>query len=230
MERPGLAFAVIILLGISVIFFVGRGRDVEPTMSEREEMKLKAMEAAQNSFIPLQGAARQKAYDDLKAGATLAEMEIENIGKLKIELYPQAAPQTVAHIVELAKKGYYNGILFHRVVNDFVAQAGDPATKKHKKPEFFGMTWEQAAEKYELGNGGSGKPVVREMKLPHLQYTLGLARGASPDSGDSQFFFNLKENTSLDSAYCAFGRVVEGQELLQKIEIGDKIASFRILN
>jgi cyclophilin family peptidyl-prolyl cis-trans isomerase len=142
---------------------------------------------------------------------------------MTLELYPKAAPKTVAHFIELAKKGFYEGILFHRVEEGFVAQAGDPTSKKYQPSDLAGMTSEQVTEKYQLGGAGSGENVPLEAKLPHLANSIGLARADPPDSGDSQFYINLKDNAPLDSEYCVFGRIVSGADVAPKIKIGDRI-------
>jgi peptidyl-prolyl cis-trans isomerase B (cyclophilin B) len=156
------------------------------------------------------------------------EMVVENRGKIVMELYPQAAPKTVAHILDLVNQKFYDGILFHRVIAEFVAQAGDPHSKKYRPAQLHGASDRDIAEKFMLGAGGSGKTVRLEPKLPHERGTVGLARSSAPDSGDSQFFFNLVDNHSLDYNYCVFGKVVKGLDVMDKIELGDRIKSVRV--
>lgn len=155
-------------------------------------------------------------------------MVIANRGAIVIELYPNAAPKTVAHIVGLVNKKFYDGQLFHRVIPEFVAQTGDPKSKKVDGAKLRGLSDIQVSEKFTLGNGGSGKTVPLEPKLPHERGTLGLARSRDIDSGDSQFFFNLKANHYLDTAYCVFGKVLKGLEVMDKIQLGDRITSLRV--
>lgn len=228
MERPGLAFVVVIVLAIGIIGLTSRNHTVEPPMFERMEIQQQKEEAearkrqeaaASKSTDP----ARLKAYEGLSGGAVKAELEVENVGTLKLEFYPQAAPKTVAHIVDLINKDFYTGIRFHRLEENFVVQGGDPNSKKFSKADIANNTAEN------LGVAGSGTMVPLEKKLPHLQYSIGLARSTVPDSGDSQFFINLKDNANLDSGYCAFGRVVEGQDLVAKIQKGDAIKSFKVV-
>lgn len=157
------------------------------------------------------------------------DMVIEKRGTLTIELQPKAAPKTVAHFLKLVDKKFYDGILFHRVVPGFVAQAGDPGSKKYKPSDLSALSPEEIGEKYQLGGGGSGGNVPLEAKLPHDRGTLGLARSSDPDSGDSQFFFNLVPNHSLDSGYCVFGKIVKGENVMDKIQNGDRIKSVRVV-
>src|SRR5581483_10839430 len=142
-----------------------------------------------------------------------------NRGAMTLELYPKAAPKTVEHIVALAKKGFYDGIKFHRVVPGFVIQAGDPESKEIG-PEAF--------ESHQVGTHGSGATVPLEANLSNLQDSLGLARSQDPNSGDSQFYINLADNTPLDGQYCVFGRIVRGADIAPKVRVGDRITRLRI--
>lgn len=155
-------------------------------------------------------------------------MVIAKRGAIVIELYPHAAPKTVAHVVSLVNRKFYDGLLFHRVISEFMAQTGEPRSRNIDGAKLHGLSDLQVAQKYALGNGGSGKTVPLEPKLPHERGTVGLARSRDIDSGDSQFFFNLKANHNLDSGYCVFGKVIKGLEVMDKIELGDRITSVRV--
>lgn len=150
-------------------------------------------------------------------------MEIENRGKLVIELFPKEAPKTVEQFLDLVKKGFYNGVRFHRVENKprpFIAVAGDPLTKT------------LPLDDERIGTGGSGKKVPFEKNnIPFLNGTLGLVRDEKDEnSGDSQFFICIGNQRFLDGRYVAFGRVVEGLELIPKIRRGDKIIRMTVVN
>lgn len=151
-------------------------------------------------------------------------MTVEHRGAITIELFPKAAPATVAHFLDLVHRKFYDGILFHRVVPEFVAQAGDPATKGANGVE---LSKAGPGADTRFGNGGSGHNVKLEASLPHDRGTLGLARTPDPNTGDSQFFFNLVPNHSLDNAYCVFGKVTKGLSVMDAIKQGDKIVSVR---
>jgi len=146
-------------------------------------------------------------------------MDVAKKGTLVIELYPDAAPKTVAHILSLVKQKFYDGVKIHRVEPNFVVQWGDPNSKKITPAEF---------DANHIGTGGSGTNVPLEVKLAHEQYTLGLARAQAPNTGDSQMFINLKANHFLDSGYCVFGKVIKGQELSDKLAVGDVITSIHL--
>ncbi|MEC9345842.1 MAG: peptidylprolyl isomerase [Pseudomonadota bacterium] len=122
-------------------------------------------------------------------------------GRVVIELMPQVAPNHVARIKELAREGYYDGIVFHRVVPDFVAQTGDPTG---------------------TGRGGSGKNIKAEFSnVPFERGTVGMARAANPNSADSQFFICFRAAPFLNGQYTVFGKVVEGMDHVDSIAPGE---------
>jgi peptidylprolyl isomerase len=135
-------------------------------------------------------------------------------GVVEIQLLPEKAPKHVARITELAEKGFYDGIVFHRVIEGFMAQTGDPTG---------------------TGTGGSGKKLKAEFNNEkHTRGSLSMARSSRPDSADSQFFIVLKDARFLDGKYTVWGRVVKGMEFVDKIKRGepptnpDKIISMRL--
>ncbi len=141
-----------------------------------------------------------------------------------MELRPDEAPKLTAHFLELVDKGFYNKMLFHRKVDNFVLQGGDPETKKVSTAWAKSNPGEMGGTKG-LGSGGSGKEVPYEINnLTHVKHSVGMAL-SSPmsDTGDSQFFINLKDNFRLNGMYCVFGQIVEGQGLINKIQRGDRI-------
>lgn len=159
----------------------------------------------------------------------VVEMAVEKRGKVTIELFANEAPKTAGQFAALAKKGFYNGIRFHRVRPDFMAQAGDPASKKFSADQLAPLT-DNDYPRLELGGGGSGKPIpFEETKRTHESGTLAMALN-SPRSAtaDSQFFINLVPNHRLDGDYCVFGRVTKGMDVVKKIQQGDKITSMTV--
>jgi peptidylprolyl isomerase len=123
-------------------------------------------------------------------------------GRVVIETLPEVAPKHVARIKELVKSGFYDGIVFHRVIEGFMAQTGDPLGN---------------------GTGGSGKKLPAEFnKTPHVRGTVSMARAQDPNSADSQFFICLADAHFLDGQYTAWGRVIQGMEFVDKIKKGDK--------
>ncbi len=124
-------------------------------------------------------------------------MEIEH-GTVVIEMLPQVAPKHVARIKELTREGFYDGIVFHRVIDGFMAQTGDPTG---------------------TGTGGSGQNIDAEFSSePYLRGTLGMARSSSPNSADSQFFITFAPARFLDNQYTVWGRVIEGMDAVDKIK------------
>ena len=135
-------------------------------------------------------------------------------GPVVIEMRPDLAPGHVARIKELVKQGFYDGIVFHRVIDGFMAQTGDPTG---------------------TGMGGSGKKLKAEFsREPHVRGTVSMARAQSPDSGDSQFFICFADARFLDGQYTAWGNVTSGMEVVDKIKRGepvkdpDKIVSMKV--
>ncbi len=123
-------------------------------------------------------------------------------GRVVIQLHPEQAPKTVARIKELTRQGFYDGIVFHRVMEGFMAQTGDPTG---------------------TGSGGSGKNLKAEFnKAKHVRGTVSMARAGDPDSADSQFFICFDTASSLDGQYTAFGNVISGMEVVDKIKKADR--------
>ncbi len=123
-------------------------------------------------------------------------------GRVVIELLPNLAPNHVARIKELTRQGFYNGVVFHRVIEGFMAQTGDPTG---------------------TGTGGSGKKLAAEFNQErHLRGIVSMARANDPNSADSQFFIVLKDSNFLDGKYTVWGRVVEGMEYVDKIKKGSQ--------
>ncbi len=130
-------------------------------------------------------------------------------GKIVIELFPDKAPATVKRISELVSERFYDGLTFHRVIPNFVAQGGDPTG---------------------TGRGGSGKNIKAEFNdLKHVKGSVAMARSSDPNSADSQFYIALNSLPHLDKNYTVFGKVVEGIDLVDKIRRGDKIIRMEIV-
>ena len=136
-------------------------------------------------------------------------------GDVKIELYEDKAPNHVKRIKLLAKEGKYDGVVFHRVIDGFMAQTGDVK---------FGNSSNDDFNLRSAGTGGSDLPDLKEefSNLPHQRGTLSMARSQNPDSANSQFFICFKEASFLDKQYTVFGKVIEGMELVDKIKRGDE--------
>lgn len=127
-------------------------------------------------------------------------------GVMTAELFPASAPKTVANFVNLANTGFFNGLVWHRIVNGFVIQTGDPLTK-------FG-----GGNQSMWGTGGSEKTVPLEISgLRNDTGALGMARSQDPNSGSSQFYVNLADNSFLNGQYTVFGKVTAGLDVAQKI-------------
>tara|TARA_B100001123_G_C14879231_1_gene855269 strand:- start:228 stop:761 length:534 start_codon:yes stop_codon:yes gene_type:complete len=139
-------------------------------------------------------------------------------GTVTIEMKPDMAPEHIKRIKELVSQKFYDGLKFHRVIDGFMAQTGDPRGD---------------------GTGGSGQNIPAEFNsLPHVRGTVSMARAQDPDSADSQFFICFQESSFLDGKYTAWGQVTKGMEFVDKIKRGegpngmvqdpDKIISMRL--
>ncbi len=124
-------------------------------------------------------------------------------GRVVIALRPDLAPGHVARITELAKEGFYDGVVFHRVIDGFMAQTGDPTG---------------------TGSGGSGKKLPAEFSdETHARGVVSMARAGHPDSADSQFFICFADAAFLDGKYTVWGQVIEGMENVDKIKRGEPV-------
>ncbi len=136
-------------------------------------------------------------------------------GDVKIELFEDVAPNHVKRIKELANDGKYDNVVFHRVIDGFMAQTGDVK---------FGNSGSKDFDLRRAGMGGSDLPDLKQefSSLPHDRGTLSMARSSDPNSANSQFFICFKPAPFLDRQYTVFGKVVEGMDLVDKIKRGDE--------
>ena len=141
---------------------------------------------------------------------TKVQVEMESGGQFVIELYPDMAPKTVENFVGLVQDGFYDGLGFHRIVDGFMAQGGDPSGN---------------------GTGGSENNIPGEFStngfaqntLKHTKGVISMARSQSPDSASSQFFIMLADIPSLDGSYAAFGKVIEGMDVVEAFQKVDRL-------
>ena len=137
----------------------------------------------------------------------IVTITMEDGSVIKAELYPEIAPNTVNNFISLVKKGFYNGLIFHRVINGFMIQGGCPDG---------------------TGMGGPGYSIPGEFdqngfvnELAHTEGVLSMARAMNPNSAGSQFFIMHKTSPHLDGAYAAFGKVIEGMDVVDRIATED---------
>ena len=135
-------------------------------------------------------------------------------GEVEIELYPEKAPNHVERFKRLAEEGKYNGVVFHRVIDGFMAQTGDVKFGNTNSPEFNLSL---------AGTGGSDLPDLKAefTDIAHTRGILSAARSADPNSANSQFFICFESAPHLDRQYSAFGKVIKGMEFIDKIKKGD---------
>ncbi len=135
----------------------------------------------------------------------IVTIEMENGGVMKVELYPETAPNTVANFISLVEKGFYNGTIFHRVIPGFMIQGGDPEGTGMGDPGYR-IKGEFTANRF-------------QNDLKHTKGVISMARSGHPDSAGSQFFIMVDDAPHLDGQYASFGKMIEG------IEVADQIVS-----
>ncbi|MEX3015601.1 peptidylprolyl isomerase [Gymnodinialimonas hymeniacidonis] len=147
---------------------------------------------------------------DIKDPENTILMELKG-GTVTIELLPDVAPKHVERMKELAREGAYDGVVFHRVIDGFMAQTGDV---QHGK---------DASNLRMAGTGGSDKPDLPAefSRIPHARGSLGAARSSNPNSANSQFFINFKDNDFLNGQYTVYGNVIDGMEHVDAITRGE---------
>ena len=156
------------------------------------------------------------AASTLASAAELLTVQLKD-GPVVIELMPDVAPKHVAQIEALAKKGAYDNVAFHRVIDGFMAQTGDVQYGNMEK----GFSAQRA------GMGGSDKPDLKAefSAIPHVRGTCSMARSQSPNSANSQFFICFDDASFLDKQYTVWGKVIEGMDNVDKIKRGEPVAS-----
>ena len=168
--------------------------------ASKQEVKVESTAPATEKIEPAKEVKTEKTANDKNPMVTI---EMEDGGVIKIELYPEIAPNTVRNFVSLVQSGYYDGLIFHRVIPGFMIQGGDPDG---------------------TGMGGPGYSIAGEFSnnefnndLKHEVGVISMARGGEPNSAGSQFFIVVKDSSFLDGEYAAFGKVKEGMQTADRI-------------
>ena len=177
------------MLIASMIMMAGCGSSDSDAGEQEAEQEQAVEEAAEETAEPI--------------GIHHAEIEIADYGTIKLELDGDAAPVTVQNFMDLANSGFYDGLTFHRIMDGFMIQGGDPQGN---------------------GTGGSDKNIKGEFAangvendISHVKGVISMARAQDPDSASSQFFITVADSTFLDGQYAGFGHVTEGQDVADKI-------------
>lgn len=189
-----LSFALALMLCLSAVALTACGNKNEQTSSKTEQTT--AARTTQK--------ATEAEVDASALEGTKAVIDVKDYGKITVELYPNYAPKTVANFVKLAESGFYDGLTFHRIMEGFMIQGGDPKGN---------------------GTGGSDENIVGEFSanvftqntLSHTRGVISMARSSDMNSASSQFFIVHKDSTFLDGQYAAFGEVTDGMDVVDKI-------------
>lgn len=190
----------VLLIGGGIFFAIKssnaeKGNETTYTTS-KEDDNVKNIENKEDNI-------KEDEKDKYSSGTHHAIIEIKNYGTIKLELYADKAPRTVSNFAELVNEGFYNGLTFHRIIDGFMIQGGDPLGN---------------------GTGGSSETIIGEFQLnaikndiSHLRGVISMARSTRYNSASSQFFIVHKDSTFLDGQYAGFGKVTEGIEIVDKI-------------
>jgi cyclophilin family peptidyl-prolyl cis-trans isomerase len=167
---------------------------------------------------PKSAPAEAKPQPKPQAGTPRAIITMEHGGQVTLELFPADAPKHVENFVTLVRKGFYDGQRFHRVEPGFVVQLGDPQSKT--------LPMDHPA----MGTGGPGYTLKAEFNTrPFDRGVLGMARGNDPNSAGSQFYIMLGPAPFLNGQYTAFGRVVSGMEVVDRVNVGDRVKFIKVV-
>ena len=172
-----------------------------------KHLLLSGLIALSLGIVSAPGQEKNKEAKDEKKPVTAKEVAVIKTteGEMVVEFWPETAPNTVDNFKKLAKKGFYDGTCFHRVIKGFMIQGGDPNTKDDAKE----ATW---------GQGDPGYKIKAEFNArKHVRGVLSMARSADPDSAGSQFFICHGDPSFLDGKYTTFGKLIKGDDVLEKI-------------
>ena len=194
--------ALVLIMGLALTLLLACNGDEEETANDTTQENNATQEAPPAVPETLEFPAEEPA--DLWEGEmTKVKIEIEDYGDIIVELNKDAAPITVENFLGLVNDGFYDGVGFHRIIEDFMIQGGDP--------DGTGMGGSAENIKGEFTANGVMNPIQ------HVRGVISMARAQHPDSASSQFFIVHQDSTFLDGEYAAFGRVVEGMDVVDKI-------------
>lgn len=214
-----LAILIVFLLLVSA-FIVARGRSTSQTdlydagLSDNTLNQDSSLEQGSSEQTATQEALPMKSFQDFEPIEAKQATIKTSKGDIVVELYPDKVPLTVTNFLTLAKSGYYNGIKFHRIIADFMAQVGDPLTKDESKKSLW-------------GTGGPGYTIPDEFdpSLKHDSEGILSMANAGANTGGSQFFITFEATPWLDGKHAVFGKVTSGMDVLRSLQIGDQIVS-----
>lgn len=202
----------------------------EPTQAVTSQSETPAEETAATS-TPNPMEAPELYTPEYKPNGKETAVITTSKGEITVELYGTDAPVHVGNFVELTRKGFYDKTKFHRFVEGFVIQGGDPQTVDATSEQVASADGDPASP---FGTGGPGYQIRGEFDPKvnpnkHVQGALGMARGGSPDSAGSQFYFALEPLTQLDGGYTVFGKVTKGLDVVKSLRAGDVIEKAEII-
>lgn len=201
MGRMVKVLGVLVVVGVGVALWIYK--PWSPSEAPIEAVSQPIEDPRVQEFLNLETQKNPDLTPDAQGMSAATAIIVTRKGVMKFKFFPTDAPQTSKRIAELITQGFYNGLKFHRVVDGFVIQGGDPQGN---------------------GTGGSGQNLKAEFnKRKHQEGTVAMARAADPNSADSQFYISFGPVPHLDGNYTVFGQVTEGLEVIRKIRVGDEM-------
>jgi len=238
-SRVSLRLAVAVVVAcFGVVALTGCSSTAEKSVSD--SYKSTSTEASSGSTTDSADPAQEGALYTPTYAPTGSEIAVikTSKGTIKVKLFGKDAPIHVGNFVELAQKGFYDKVKFHRLEPGFVIQGGDPQTSELSREQVVELVDAQKSGGYKdgqpmLGTGGPGYVIKGEFDPAtnpnkHVDGSLAMARSQSPDSGGSQFYFTLGPQSFLDGKYTVFGQTIEGLDIVHKLGVGDEILSVTI--
>lgn len=195
-----LMFAIIFTMS----FAAGCGNSAEPTSGTTSAQSTSTTSSSSSTSTEASDSSSSNSADNTSSEIQKVQIEMDNGDKMVFELYPQYAPETVNNFIKLAESGFYDGLTFHRIVKGFMIQGGDPKGD--------GTGGADQTIKGEFASNGFTKNT-----LSHTKGVISMARSQENDSASSQFFIMNNDEPGLDGNYAAFGKLVEGEDVLDKL-------------
>lgn len=208
--------AALLIAGLGIINYQQK-TTTSPAEAEESSLSASPSPITSKNTLPMQDSQLKTLADFAPNQAQQATL-VTTKGNITIKLFRDQAPLTTANFLDLAASGFYDGIVFHRVIPDFMAQVGDPLTKDESQQAMW-------------GTGGPGYKIADEF-TPELKHDkpgiVSMANTGQPNTGGSQFFITYEATPWLDGKHAVFGEVTQGLDVLNQIEVGDKITKIEL--
>jgi cyclophilin family peptidyl-prolyl cis-trans isomerase len=208
-------FAAVGIAGLGIIRYQQQTQPHNQTQNEEVKAQEKVKKTTQEPMQPTQK--QFKTLEDFAPNDAQEATLVTTKGEITFTLFRDKAPLTTANFLDLAAQGFYEGIVFHRIIPDFMAQVGDPLTKDE-------------SQQFRWGSGGPGYQIEDEFnpELRHSKPGIVSMANAGANTGGSQFFITYEATPWLDDKHAVFGEVTSGMDVLEQLEMGDKIVEIKL--